>query len=194
METLCVAVKTASEECGAHEMLMREARAYARFPRVLMEGHTPAPPPGEKAESDGKTASEQECEPEFEVDTKQVASKCDSNDPLTFAPSKSASAENQSANDISSKKDAEDKREPPMVPKFFGFYAPATGDSDEPDLRMHRSCHEDSQCCVTWPTALLLVEQCGSVVHAHKLKLEHRCVVSARCRIYIFEADVGKFQ
>ncbi|PIL28827.1 hypothetical protein GSI_08872 [Ganoderma sinense ZZ0214-1] len=49
---------------------------------------------------------------------------------------------------------------PAVVPKFYGYYA-AVGADGKPIMPMHLGCHSDMTCPVSWPTRILLVEECG---------------------------------
>ena len=193
METRQVAVKAAGEECGAHAMLLHEARMYDRFPRALMEHHVPPPPSTQNETSESNLESRHDVECNREGERPQsceggrvagVSSEPTDSDNVSSlsVPSASASEESKISEHLSPEECAKAESEPPVVPKFFGFYAPAREGSDQPDLRSHKEqgCDLDSECCVEgWPTGLLLIEDCGTPIEADDFEQQHRCVVSS---------------
>ncbi|KAI0329814.1 hypothetical protein GY45DRAFT_1324623 [Cubamyces sp. BRFM 1775] len=62
---------------------------------------------------------------------------------------------------------------PAIVPKFFGFYAPAAKDG-KPIYREHSYCGINSTCHTTWPTHILLLEECGRPVIPYYMSREER--------------------
>ena len=180
-----VAVKTADQRCGAHKMLMHEASMYSRFPHALMEGRAPTPPSGAQGGRESKTV---ECESECEKPQagERISSQSGTGESSPLDSSESTSAEDNAAKDLIVKKDAEVDSESPVVPKFFGFYAPAPeGNNGYVKMLTHPRCSEDGWCRVEWPTPLLLMEECGATIDTPSLKPEDRCVVflgfSASC-------------
>ncbi len=53
--------------------------------------------------------------------------------------------------------------EPAVVPKFYGYYA-AVGPDGSVIMPMHSHCGIGASCSVSWPTRILLVEECGKPV------------------------------
>ncbi|KAJ8488561.1 hypothetical protein ONZ51_g3496 [Trametes cubensis] len=62
---------------------------------------------------------------------------------------------------------------PALVPKFFGFYAPAT-ENGSPIYREHQYCGRDDTCPTTWPTHILLLEECGRPINPCYMSTEER--------------------
>ncbi|KAH9903253.1 hypothetical protein C8Q73DRAFT_45000 [Cubamyces lactineus] len=62
---------------------------------------------------------------------------------------------------------------PALVPKFFGFYAPAA-ENGSPIYREHSNCGRDDTCQTTWPTHILLLEECGKPIDPHSMSREER--------------------
>ncbi|RPD68065.1 hypothetical protein L226DRAFT_541062 [Lentinus tigrinus ALCF2SS1-7] len=63
--------------------------------------------------------------------------------------------------------------EPAIVPKFYGYYGAVEADGSLYDGR-HRHCDEDDECLVSWPTRILLVEECGSPIEPRDLPRNER--------------------
>ena len=61
---------------------------------------------------------------------------------------------------------------PAVVPKFFGYYAVA-GDDDARAPR-HPGCDVLDRCGVSWPSRILLLEECGEPVTRRKFLRKHR--------------------
>ncbi|KAI1792684.1 hypothetical protein LXA43DRAFT_1093331 [Ganoderma leucocontextum] len=153
--TVRVAVKTAFAQCGAHEMLRREAVAYHAFPRHLMEDRYAMEPPQNVA-----SASDDVAQPETESGPDATATQSASDDAST---------------DVGDKCTHTPHHEPAVVPKFFqvGYYAPVDADGSV-IKHSHRSCSKDGTCRVSWPTRLLVVEECGKPVVLEEHTLEQR--------------------
>ncbi len=189
--TVSVAVKTAHNECGAHYMLNNEARMYAALPRSFMEDRRVLP---EEAESQpvgvvceqGKSAMKKADNDNSKID---VSSDSDGESPSGSDPSTTAWVEGAVPFDLTATKteakveagadvavaqkesESTDGQvpgvfEPAVVPKFYGYYAALNADGT---LRedTHTRCGEDNTCAVSWPTRLLLVEECGAPLSGH---------------------------
>ena len=69
--------------------------------------------------------------------------------------------------------------EPAVVPKFYGYYA-AVGPDGSVITPMHSQCGIDASCSVSWPTRILLVEECGKPVFPEIFSHEQKCASPSR--------------
>ncbi|KAM5546069.1 hypothetical protein V8D89_000195 [Ganoderma adspersum] len=75
------------------------------------------------------------------------------------------------SDDTSTSADGADR--PRSSPSFFGYYAPVDADGSVID-NAHPDCDIDSDCAITWPTCLLLIEECGRRIVLEEGPLEER--------------------
>ncbi|KAI0649760.1 hypothetical protein C8Q79DRAFT_1006101 [Trametes meyenii] len=177
-----VAVKVADDACGAHCMLRNEADIYNAFPRHLMEDVGPSPTsclpksPSTNKESimsvvGAEESSPSNVPPQDQADPADVPaepapySELESTDKeLADCQSDSAGTESDGGEDTCVPEASSDCTSvdpgPAVVPKFFGYYVPLEADGTLCH-RVHKGCDEDSRCYVTWPTGILLMEECG---------------------------------
>ncbi|PIL28866.1 hypothetical protein GSI_08912 [Ganoderma sinense ZZ0214-1] len=178
--TVRVGVKTADARCGAHEMLRREAVAYNAFPRHLMEDRYPSVnvKPSQPAASSAQTGSSATPEGAAHVDVEMGDGTGTGGTAAPAAPTSQSDASgvfpgeaDKSAHTPTPGHDLK----PAVVPKFFGYYAAVDADGRVIDHdHSHPSCDKDDTCAVSWPTRLLLVEECGKPVVYRRLTHEQR--------------------
>ena len=68
--------------------------------------------------------------------------------------------------------------DPPIAPRFYGFYVPVTPEGKSL-VRCHASCKDfaNSDCPVPgWAKSLLLMEECGEPIDSLSMPYKHRCV------------------
>lgn len=63
--------------------------------------------------------------------------------------------------------------EPAVVPKFYGYYTAVAPDGGV-IMPMHVECSPDAACDVSWPTRILLVEECGRPIFPQLFTQEHK--------------------
>ncbi|KAL1948341.1 hypothetical protein VTO73DRAFT_12416 [Trametes versicolor] len=180
--TIRIAAKTAFGTCGAHEMLRREAEMYDTFPRSLMEGTpveveaTAVPPTDEIAHEDAEKGK-----PQPEPTATDLA-RGDSS--LVPEPQEEATPPEKpivvaecspSMDTVDDAQETQQSCIPPIVPKFYGVYK-SVDEGFEHLSQMHPTCNEDSSCSVSWPTRILLLEECGTPVVPSRLTYEQRHV------------------
>ncbi|KAI1792680.1 hypothetical protein LXA43DRAFT_310147 [Ganoderma leucocontextum] len=160
--TVRVAVKTALARCGAHEMLRREAVAYNEFPRHLMEDRYPTESPQTVASATAALTSDDVAQPDTDLE------------PGPDATTPTSTASDDASPDGADKRTPTPTHQPAVVPKFFGHYAAVDADGSVIE-HSHPSCDIDEVCAVTtWPTRLLLMEECGKPVVPEERPLEER--------------------
>lgn len=181
--TIRIAAKTAFGTCGAHDMLRIEADMYDIFPRSLMEGTpveveaTAVPPADATAREDGEKG---EAQPE------STAAEPVRGDPSMVPGSQEEAAPPEKptvavecspgVGNVDDAQKAQQPRIPPIVPKFYGVYK-SVDEGFEHLHKMHPACNEDSTCSVSWPTRILLLEECGTPVVPSRLTYEQRYVL-----------------
>ncbi|KAI0672151.1 hypothetical protein C8Q78DRAFT_729494 [Trametes maxima] len=179
-----VAVKAAGQTCGAHRMLNQEADIYNAFPRHLMEdvplpSPSPCPPRCSNVNKESVTsvmeveqAGPQDTPLQDEAHPAHVsaggmscsepgsAHKEPADYKLDIAPGTQVNGgEDECTPDVPTSSERASVI-PAVVPKFFGYYVPVEADGTL-CRRAHRHCDEDMRCYVTWPTGILLLEECG---------------------------------
>ncbi|KAI0649765.1 hypothetical protein C8Q79DRAFT_901234 [Trametes meyenii] len=81
----------------------------------------------------------------------------------------------------------------PIVPKFFGYYLPVDGRGNVLDNH-HDKCSEREPCSVSWPSPILLMEECGNPVEPSQFTLEQRTeCFSLILRLHYLEIVQGSF-
>ncbi|KAI0767605.1 hypothetical protein C8Q74DRAFT_1219434 [Fomes fomentarius] len=188
--TVSVAVKTAHNECGAHYMLNNEARMYTALPRSFMEDRRVLPEEAESPQpvdvvslceagkSAKKTASDDNCG-EVHASSDSDGESPSESDPEPALPSDAKSptaveakveakvdVADADAKEQSEPHDQPDVFQPAVLPKFYGYYAALNADGTLRDDN-HHACGENATCRVSWPTRLLLVEECGAPVNGN---------------------------
>lgn len=64
-----------------------------------------------------------------------------------------------------------------IVPKFFGYYLPVNARGEVVDHGAdHEKCSERNPCTVSWPSPILLMEECGQPVEPSKFTVDQRYV------------------
>ncbi|KAI0819903.1 hypothetical protein BC628DRAFT_1423425 [Trametes gibbosa] len=191
-----VAVKVASNHCGAHEMLRQEAKMYNAFPHHIMEDracssdHTTH---GGASCADARASGPSACDGKSLGGEKGCAAK--SNAAASDIPAPSPPPPPPPCSSVSvQKKPVEVPGQPVLlpaiVPKFFGYYSPVNEDGTlNNDLLKHFEYRnsddtEDERCRVDWPTSVLLLEECGRPVYQHRNDL---CRVSRNGCYKLFE-------
>ena len=156
-----VAAKTARGSCGAHTMLHVEAGVYDAFPQHLMEGqwhYADAAP----ASATSPGAAQPDAGPQANVSVTSAP-------PPQLSPGATAGGErsNVAASAI--------EFSPAVVPKFFGYYA-AIGADGSVITPLHVGCGGEGTCRVSWPTRILLVEECGKPICPQVFSQQQKCV------------------
>ncbi|PIL28823.1 hypothetical protein GSI_08868 [Ganoderma sinense ZZ0214-1] len=130
-----IAAKTASGTCGAHKMLHMEASVYDSFPRQFMDDQYYA-----AGTAAAPTAAQLPFDSKIDP-TAALAGRLPTNEG------------NQGA--VTAR-----RIEPAVVPKCYGYYVAVTSDGTA-IMPTHSNCGLDATCSVSWPTHILLVEECG---------------------------------
>ncbi|KAI0761356.1 hypothetical protein BD413DRAFT_590580 [Trametes elegans] len=160
-------------------MLRQEARAYASFPREFMQDTVAAEGDcdgaggagAEGSGADGVAESDQRedeevgkvPEPVGECAASQGASSQKADETDSSGRNDASTAQPESAAGKTCAPPARLVTIPAVVPKFYGYYAPAKADGTPEDYsHAEHGCGLDSECRVAWWTSILLVEECGS--------------------------------
>ncbi|KAI0634604.1 hypothetical protein C8Q77DRAFT_1157399 [Trametes polyzona] len=98
--------------------------------------------------------------PKHLSDTTVAKRKEDSEDGLPTATAKEVDRDTQTL--------------PPVVPKYYGYYAALDEGFDGWLIDMHPKCWEDSRCEVSWRTRILLIEECGVPIDVSQFDRAHR--------------------
>nr|VWP01420.1 DnaJ like subfamily C member 3 [Ganoderma boninense] len=141
-----VAVKTANADCRSHHLLREEAKGYAAFPREFFTPSKPIP-------ADGPLP---------------VRSSPPAMRPRGMFPGWGVA--------MRPKSPAPERVDPPIAPRFYGFYVPVNPDGKSL-VRCHSSCKDfaNSDCPVpNWAKSLLLMEDCGEPIDSLSMPYKHR--------------------
>ncbi|KAH9848141.1 hypothetical protein C2E23DRAFT_740245 [Lenzites betulinus] len=80
-----------------------------------------------------------------------------------------------------------------IVPKFYGYYLPVNERGDVLDNH-HRGCSESRPCVTSWPSPILLMEECGKPVEPAKFTVDQRTeCFSLIQRLHHLEIIQGSF-
>ncbi|KAI0761357.1 hypothetical protein BD413DRAFT_617090 [Trametes elegans] len=155
-----VAVKAAFGHCFAHYMLHKEAKLYDLFPRDFMEETEVALPDNDMDDGEDEDMS--------------VSETHSSDGEAEDVEMRDTEVVDVAGHSTSAEEEPEIMTLPPVVPKFFGFYKPANDRQAETEGRKHGPCFANGGCDVSWPTWLLLVEECGDALPGPALTEENK--------------------